>query len=262
MGMKFLFIFLPYLSFGIFIGGVLYRFWRWARTPVPLRIVTTPAPKTRLGVAWRLAGDVLWFPSLFKGDKPLWVAGLLFHLFLWLVLLRHLRYFLYPVPGWVAAVQTPGLYAGYFIPLPLIFLFARRLLAERILYISILGDYFALFLLLTLTINGILLEAFFRAYIVDVKALILGLVHFQPIVPDVHWLFGLHFFLVMILLVYFPFGKLMHSGGIFLSPARNQRANFEQSFTNPWDYPVAYNRENLFPPEKYAQDLAESEGGK
>src|SRR4030042_4154633 len=225
MGMKFLFIFLPYLSFGIFLGGVLVRFWRWSRTPVPLRIVTPPAPKTRLGVAWRLAGDVLWFPSLFKGDKPLWVAGLLFHLFLWLVLLRHLSYFLYPVPGWVAAVQTPGLYAGYFIPLPLIFLFARRLLAERILYISILGDYFALFFLLLLTTNGILLEAFFRAYIVDVKALILGLVHFQPIVPDVHWLFTLHFLLAMVLLIYFPFGQLMHSGGIFLSPARNQRAN-------------------------------------
>src|SRR4030067_1950905 len=124
MGMKFLFIFLPYLSFVIFLGGVLYRFWRWARTPVPLRMVTTPAPKTRVGGARRIAGDVLWFPSLFKGDKPLWVAGLLFHLFLWLVLLRHLRYFLYPIPGWVAAVQTPGLYAGYLIPFSLTFFFA------------------------------------------------------------------------------------------------------------------------------------------
>jgi len=262
MGMKILFIFLPYLSVGIFLAGVLYRFGRWARTPVPLRIVTTPAPRTRLGVTWKLTGDALWFPSLFKGDKPLWVAGLLFHIFLWLILLRHLRFFLYPVPEWVAAIQTPGLYAGYLIPLPLTFLLARRLLAERILYISILEDYFALFLLLTLTINGILLEVFFRTYIVDVKALILGLVHFQPIVPQVHWLFTLHFLLVMVLLIYFPFGKLMHAAGLFLSPVRNQRANFEQRFVNPWDYPVAYNGANLFPPEKYTQVLVESEGGK
>jgi nitrate reductase gamma subunit len=102
----FLFIILPYLSVAIFLTGFLYRFWVWGRTPVPLRIVTTPAPRTRGGVIWRLAGDALWFPSLFQGDKFLWAAGLAFHLLLWLVLLRHLRYFLYPVPGWVEGIQT------------------------------------------------------------------------------------------------------------------------------------------------------------
>src|SRR4030042_5686402 len=101
----FLFILLPYVTVGIFILGILARLWGWIRTPVPLRIVTTPAPKTRMGVFWRMAGDVLLFPSLFKSDKPLWAAGWCFHILLWLVLLRHLRYFLYPVPSWVAAIH-------------------------------------------------------------------------------------------------------------------------------------------------------------
>jgi len=262
MGAKLLYVYLPYISAVVFIIGAGYRIWLWGKTPVPLRIVTTPAPKTRGGVLWRVMGDALWFPSLFKGDKILWLGGILFHAFLWLVILRHLRYFLYPIPGWVEGLQTIGLYAGYLIPLPLALLLVRRLVTERNLYISILGDYFALVLLLGITISGVLLLLFFRTYVVDVKDMVLGLVHFDPRVSEPHWLFGLHFFLVMVLLIYFPFSKLMHSGGIFFSPTRNQRALFEKRFVNPWDYPVSYNPNNLFPPDKYSQELAGSREGK
>jgi nitrate reductase gamma subunit len=260
MGSRFLFIYLPYISAGIFAVGVLCRLWRWGKTPVPLRIVTTPAPQTRGGVVWRLVGDALWFPSLFKGDKILWAAGFVLHLLLWLVLLRHLRYFLYPLPEWVVGLQTAGLYAGYLVPIPLAVLLLRRLVMERVLYISILGDYFALLLLLAITVSGSLLKVFFKAYLIDIKALAIGLLHFEPSVPEVPWLFGLHFLLVMVLLIYFPFGKLMHSGGLFFSPTRNQRANFTERFVNPWDFPVSYNPQNLFPPEKYRQSLAEAQG--
>lgn len=254
---KFLFIVLPYLSGTIFLIGFLYRFFVWGRIPVPLRVVMTPAPATRTGVLWRLAGDALWFPNLFKGDRFLWASGLAFHLLLWLVLLRHLRYFLYPVPGWVEGTQTLGLYAGYWIPIPLALLLARRLVDEKALYISILGDYFSLFLLLSITLSGILLGVFFRTYLVDVKAYILSLIHFHPVLPKAHWLFGLHFLSILVFLMYFPFSKLMHSGGLFWSPTRNQRANFETRFVNPWDFPVAYNSQNLWPPEKYQQELAQ-----
>jgi nitrate reductase gamma subunit len=205
--------------------------------------------------------DGILFPNLFRGDTLLWAGGFLFHVFLWLVILRHLRYFLYPVPGWVAAIQTLGLYAGYLLPLPLAFLLARRLVIDRVLYISNLGDYFALVLLLAIAVSGIMQKVFFRTYIVDVKALVLGLIHFQPLITDAHWLFSLHFLLVMALLIYFPFSKLLHSGGFILSPTRNQRANFAQRFVNPWDFPVTYNPLNLSSPEKYAQSLAASRRG-
>ncbi len=256
-----IFILLPYLCLGIFLVGMGLRFWLWARTPAPLRIVTTPAPKTRYGVIWRLVGDLLWFPNLFKADKLLWAAGFLFHLSLWLVLVRHLRYFLLPVPGWVEEIQTLGLYAGYFIPLFLTFLLIRRLILDRVLYISILGDYVALFLLLVITVSGILLQVFFRTYVIDVKALMISLIHFQPKIYNFHWLFALHLISVMILLTYFPFSKLLHAGGLLLSPTRYQRAKFEERFVNPWDYPVAYNPENLSTPEKYAQTLSGMAGG-
>jgi nitrate reductase gamma subunit len=261
MGSRLLFGILPYITAGVFFLGILYRFWVWIRTPVPLRIVTTPGPKTRIGVAGRLIGDILWFPNLFKADKLLWAAGWCFHILLWLVLLRHLRYFLYPVPGWVAGIQTLGLYAGYLIPIPIALLLGRRLLMERPLYISILGDYFALFLLLSITLSGLLLNLLFRTYLIDVKALINGLIHFSYSVPEVHWLFVFHFLVVMTLLIYFPFSKLMHGGGLLLSPTRNQKANFEQRFVNLWDFPVSYSDQNLSTPERYRETLTGSKEG-
>jgi len=256
------FVYLPYFCTGVLLLGIGVKAFIWLRTPVPLRIVTTPAPKSWLGVIWRFIGDLLWFPNLFKSDRLLWGAGLLFHLALWIVLLRHLRYFLFPVPTWVEEIQTLGLYAGYIISLPVAFLLARRLIMERVLYISILGDYFALFLLLTITVSGVLSQVFFRTYVIDVKDMILGLIHFQPRIPSVHWLFVLHLLSVSTLLAYFPFSKLLHAGGLLLSPTRYQRANFEKRSVNPWDYPVVYHPENLSTPEKYAQALkGTGEGG-
>ena len=223
------FVYLPYLCTGILLLGIGMKAFIWLRTPVPLRIVTTPAPKSRLGVIWRCIGDLFWFPNLFKSDKFLWGAGLLFHLALWIVLLRHLRYFLYPVPTWVEGIQTLGLYAGYIISLPVAFLLARRLLMERVLYISILGDYLALFLLLTITVSGVLSQVFFRTYVIDVKDMILGLIHFQPRIPSVHWLFVVHLISVSTLLAYFPFSKLIHAGGLLLSPPVIKERTFKNA---------------------------------
>jgi hypothetical protein len=41
------------------------------------------------------------------------------------------------------------------------------------------------------------------------------------------------------LLAYFPFSKLMHMAGVFLSPTRNMANNNRAvRHINPWDYPV------------------------
>ena len=46
-------------------------------------------------------------------------------------------------------------------------------------------------------------------------------------------------FFVCVLLAYFPFSKLMHLGGVFLSPTRNM-ANTTRMVRhiNPWNAPV------------------------
>ena len=67
-----------------------------------------------------------------------------------------------------------------------------------------------------------------------------GLVSFRPAVPGtVNALFYGHVFLVCVLLVYIPFGKLLHMAGAFLSPTRNLANNNRMvRHVNPWDYPV------------------------
>ena len=80
-----------------------------------------------------------------------------------------------------------------------------------------------------------------HVYLVDVKAFILGLLTLHPVAPPQHPLFLLHFFLVLMLMIYFPFSKLLHAGGIFFSPSRNQPYQVQSAgkrYVNPWDKPA------------------------
>jgi nitrate reductase gamma subunit len=61
----------------------------------------------------------------------------------------------------------------------------------------------------------------------------------KPVAPPQHPLFLAHLILVCSLMIYFPFSKLMHAGGIFFSPTRNQRDNvLAQRYVNPWNEEV------------------------
>ena len=162
------------------------------------------------------------FPALFKADKALWAAAWIFHAALFAILTRHLRYFTYPVPEISVAMSPVALWAGYLFGLAALFLFWRRLALPRALYISGLPDYFALILLGLIAGTGIVLKYWAHVYLVDVKAFTLGLMTLRPVAPPAHPLFLVHFILVALLMLYFPFSKLLHAGGVFFSPTRNQ----------------------------------------
>jgi nitrate reductase gamma subunit len=76
--------------------------------------------------------------------------------------------------------------------------------------------------------------------LLGVKNLAMGLFTFKPVVPEGIGLpFFVHLFLVCVLVAYFPFSKLMHMGGIFLSPTRNMTGDSRRKrHVNPWNYPV------------------------
>jgi nitrate reductase gamma subunit len=205
-----------------FVGGLIWRLAGYWRTPAPLPATLTPAPTSDAGAAARVAGDVLLFPALFKADKALWAGAWLFHAALFTILTRHLRYFTYPVPEISVALSPVALWAGYLFGLAALFLLWRRLALPRALYISGLPDYFALILLGLIAGTGIVLKYWAHVYLVDVKAFTLGLMTLRPVAPPAHPLFLLHFALVALLMLYFPFSKLLHAGGVFFSPTRNQ----------------------------------------
>ena len=224
-GLTILFALLYYLAAAILLGGVGYRVWRYATTPVPLRIPTTPAPLTTPGVVRRMLFEVVLFTSLFKANKWIWLFGWVFHAALLLVLLRHLRYFTEPVWGWVAAIQPFGLYAGFAMVAGLAGLWARRLLVDRVRYISAPSDHLMLALLLAIGLSGLGMKYVAPTDIVAVKAFFLGLMAFdwQPLPTDPMLL--THLLLVALLMIVFPYSKLLHAPGVFFSPTRNQADN-------------------------------------
>ncbi len=219
------FIALFYLAATVLVLGLIWKIADYARTPAPLLIPTTPAPTTRGGVALRMLREVALFESLFKSNLWLWACGWLFHIGLALELIRHLRYFTQPVWTWVVLLQPFGIYGGMVMLAGLAGLWVRRLFVERIRYISTPSDHLMLVLLIAIAASGLTLKFFIRTDIVGVKEFFLGLMRFdwQPLPAD--GLLYVHLTLVAMLMLVFPFSKLLHAPGVFFSPSRNQADN-------------------------------------
>ncbi|MBT8381181.1 MAG: sulfate reduction electron transfer complex DsrMKJOP subunit DsrM, partial [Ignavibacteria bacterium] len=223
------------------------------------------SPNTTLGVIGRMLLEVLLFRSLFRNTKAelkkgpklvygssryLWLAALAFHWAFLIIVLRHFRYFSEPIPAFVPFLQNldgflqiglPILYiTNVLIVVALTYLFFRRLFDPKLKYFSLASDYFPLLLLLGIALTGILMRYFTKVDIVSVKEMAVGLFSFQPVVPEgIGVMFYLHLFLVSVLLAYFPFSKLMHFAGVFLSPTRNLANNNRMKrHVNPWNAPV------------------------
>ena len=270
-GLVLLAVFVPYAAFAVFLIGFCYRVARWARAPVPFRIPTTCGqqkslpwlkaasldnPSTGWGALRRMTLEILLFRSLFRNnharlhdrrlvlgeDRYLWLGALAFHWSLLVILLRHLCLFLQPVPVFVSVlsrldgafqVGTPAVYVSDAVVLgALVYLTARRFRNPQVRYVSLPIDYLALFLLLGIVISGLLMRFVVRVDVAAIKQFALGLAVFHPVVTNaMTTMFLIHLLLVSALAAYFPFSKLMHMGGVFLSPTRNLANNNRRSAT-------------------------------
>lgn len=214
-----------YMATAILLVFTAHKIWRYAKTPAPLKIPTTPAPTTRSGVVFRMIKELTVFESLFKASKWTWLFGWLFHFGLLLVLLRHLRYFTDPVWVWVIFLQPFGKYAAFMMLIGLAGLWARRIFVDRVRYISAPSDHLMLVLLIAIGVTGALMTFVDHTDIVALKAFLLGLIAFNwsPMPNDLVLI--VHLSLVILLMTIFPFSKLLHAPGIFFSPTRNQVDN-------------------------------------
>jgi nitrate reductase gamma subunit len=231
-------------------------------------------PTTKLGVWIRMALEVLTFRSLFRNTRMklgagpkisysleifLWLGALAFHYAFFVTLVRHLRLFTEPVPFFVSLLETvdsffrieilydpiqvalPGVFiSGIVLLVAVTYLLLRRLFITQVRYMSLAADFFPLFLILGIAFTGILMRYFLKINVVAAKELAMGLVTFHPTIPEgLGATFYVHLFFVSVLLAYFPFSKLMHLGGIFLSPTRNLTTDTRAvRHVNPWNYPV------------------------
>jgi nitrate reductase gamma subunit len=245
-------------------------------------------PSSTFGVIVRMFLEIVLFRSLFRNTRMklnggtkltyqlelfLWIGALAFHYAFLTVSIRHLRFFTEPVPFFVTllekvdgffrmevmydAVQAglPGVYlSGLVLFIAALYLFIRRVVIPNVRYISLAADYFPLFLIMGIALSGIFMRYVAKVDITAIKELTMGLVTFQPTLPEgISGVFYAHMFLVSILLAYFPFSKLMHLGGVFLSPTRNMTGNTRQvRHVNPWNHPV-----KVHTYEEYEDDFRE-----
>ncbi len=237
-------------------------------------------PATKTQTVGRMILEVLFFRSLFRNTrldfrvdegkvvygptKWLWLAGLVFHYSFLVIFLRHMRFFTEPVPGFVTLLQdvdgffqvgVPEFYLTSFLLLGAVgYLLLRRLYIPQMRYLSLASDYFPLLLILGIGSTGVLLRHLVKTDVVGVKELGMSLLALDPVTPaDVHWLFYCHLLFVVVLFMYFPFSKLMHMAGVFLSPARNMANNNRaERHVNPWNYPV-----DVHTYEEYEDDFRE-----
>ncbi len=277
-GLGFIFgVIVPYLAIVVFLVGFTYRIIDWAKSSVPFRIPTTcgqeksldwikpnrlESPSNFFEAVARVFSEVLFFRSLFRNTKAemhdgaklaygsskwLWIAGLAFHWSMLVVVLRHYRFFIEKVPGFVKLLEDfdgildvtlPALYLTDILLLGAVtFLVLRRFRDVKVRLISIPADYFPLFLLLGIAVVGVLMRYIVKVDVMSVKDLMINLVHFNLMLPEgIGALFYVHLFLVCVLAMYFPFSKLMHMGGIFMSPTRNLANNSRKKrHVNPWN---------------------------
>lgn len=214
-----------YVTVAVFALGVLQRVIRYASIPAPLKIPTTPAPTTRAGVILRMLREIVFFESLFKATKWTWLFGWAFHFGLLLALLAHLRYFVDPVWWWVALLSQVSPYAGMLMLFGLAGLLARRCFVDRVRYISAPSDFLMLVFLMAIALSGLAMRYWVHADIVQVKLFAMGLLGFDFSALSFNPALVLHLLLVAILLLIFPFSKLLHAPGLFFSPSRNQVDN-------------------------------------
>ncbi len=273
-------VLIPCAAFALFLVGFSYRILRWAWVPVPFRITATcgqqkslvwikPAPLDNPSTGWgafgRVTLEVLLFRSLFRNrrarlgsgklsfreDQWLWAGALAFHWSLLTILIRHLRFFLQPVPSLVRGVERldgilqvglPHIYISDVVfAAALAYLLIRRLQDPVLRFVSLFSDYFVLFLLSGIALTGLLMRFFVRADLVAIKQFGLSLAAMRPHAPiSASPIFVIHLLMVSVLAGYFPASKLMHMAGVFLSPTRNlPNNNRAKRHVNPWNAPVA-----------------------
>ena len=224
-------------------------------------------PMSGAAVFGRMVLEVMLFRSLFRNtsaeispvgpratyfsSKWLWIFALTFHYCFLVIFIRHFRFFIEPVPvclNWleffdgIMQVGVPRFFmTDGLIVLALLFLLGRRFFNQKVRYISLANDYFPLFLLIGLVGTGICMRYFDKIDVAQAKVFIMGLVAFSPQAADgLSPIFFTHIAFLSVLLLYFPFSKLMHMGGIFMSPTRNMRCNTrEVRHVNPWNNPKA-----------------------
>lgn len=192
-----------YIVFVLFLARFTMHVLSWIKAAAEPSI----GPITRklsLGTVIEIILDIILFRRLYKTNKLLWIASFTFHISLFFLAIRHLRYFLYPVPALIISLQETGIYAGYILPASLLLLLIIRITGNHDRYVSAY-NYFLVVILFLTGLTGIMIKMFYRTDLVDIKAFVLGIVTFNPVTAPDSIMFLAHYIMVLILIPSIPF---------------------------------------------------------
>jgi nitrate reductase gamma subunit len=233
---------MPYVAVVVFLAGLAYRINGWFRAPVRHKLTLFPAPQNAAGQMVSIAGELVLFRSLWKGDKKLWAAAWLLHVSLLAVIGGHLvgipslgkQFTLFGLTEAqsVSLSVALGTISGMVLMGTLLYLLFRRFYHPDVRRLSDAADFFDLMLLLTVVITGNHMR-FVHIDLPVIQAYLGSLIQLSPTPIPRDPLFIVHVIFVQILLIYFPFSKLVHlvgalvSRAIVSSPVASQRTAVE-----------------------------------
>jgi nitrate reductase gamma subunit len=219
----------PYIAVIVFVGGLAYQVWRWRqKSPITAHLALFPRPNSQLGRLADTLVDMFTLKGLLRVNTALWIGGFIMHVGLLLLILGHIRvvtdfYFLWDWIGWgESELHTfsvvAGLSAGFLFMFPLFYLLFRRW-GGSVKFLSTPEDFFILYLLIAIAITGnhmrLVLEVDQHAMREFMQGLFLF--NWKPVPESAGISFLWHFVLAQILMIYFPFGKLLHTIGAVFS---------------------------------------------
>lgn len=219
----------PYIAVIVLIAGTAYQMVRWRRrSPMPVHLSLFPRPESRMGRLGDALVDMFTLRGLFRVNRLLWAGGFIMHVGLLLLILGHIRtvtdfYFLWDLLGWGEAEThtfsvVAGLLAGFLFLIPLFYLLPRRF-SGSVKFLSNPEDYFVLILLTGIAVTGMHMRMVLEVDQHGMREFMQGLYTFswKPVPESAGISFLWHFALVQLLMIYFPFGKLLHTIGAILN---------------------------------------------
>lgn len=220
---------LVYVAVAIFLVGSIYRVVQWRRAAKsPVKQGMFPRTRNPAVRALKLGKDSFIFPQVFDTDRWMWFFVIGMHLAGIGLFFGHLRLLFEFTPlynalgpdGMENLANLVGGTIGVFLFLAFIYFLFRRFKSPY-RELSVPEDYLLVVLILAIILLGDHLRFTKPFALQDYRAYISSLLHFKPAFVTTiafsaqKWVLDAHVLTANLLLIYFPFSKLVHAMGGF-----------------------------------------------
>ena len=214
-------VILPPITLLTFMTAMTYRVVVWSRLPQPaLTLFPSPSGSGVIGVVI----EALFFPALFRGNRALWFLSWAFHALLLAIIVAHIQAVLDLSALWsalgvneAAVSSLVGRVTGVMILVAVVGLLVRRVALRRVREISKPGDYVSLLLILAVVVTGNVVRFQGQLDVAVVRDYFRDLATFHFARPPMNGWFLLHLLFAQLLILYMPFSKMLHFGGVFFT---------------------------------------------